>query len=76
MHINYRNTNILPATHTGRINNMREPHAAREPHFGHASRIVSLVAERSKVWSIDGMILTGKSQSFGEKPVLVPLCSL
>jgi len=74
VHTNYLNTNILPATHTGRINNMREPHATREPHFGHASRIVSLVEKRSTVWSIDGMILTGKNQSFGEKPVSVPLC--
>ena len=63
VHINYLNTNILPATHTGRINNMREPHAAREPHFGYSSRIESLVEERSRVWSIDGMILTGQNQS-------------
>ena len=63
VHINYVNTSILPPTHTDRSNNMREPHAAREPHFGHASRIVSLVEERSRVCSIDGMILTGKNQS-------------
>ena len=28
------------------------------------------------VWSIDGMILTGKNRSLGESPVPVPLCPL
>jgi hypothetical protein len=74
VYINYLNTNILPATHTGRINNMREPQAARKPHFGHASHVVSLVKESSRVWSIAGMILTGKNQSFGKNPISVPLC--
>jgi hypothetical protein len=47
VHITYLNINVLPATHTGRINNMREPHAARESKFDDTSRVVSLVEERS-----------------------------
>jgi len=62
VHINYLNINIPPATHTCPINNMHEPHADRELNFGHASLIVLLVEERSRVWSIDGMILTRKNQ--------------